>query len=320
MKGGASVVELKDAYLKYVETHMGDNRLIEPKVEDEQFRLATYNVHYFTDVWERAATYDQILNDIEAINADIIILEEVIIGGNVKINDTLHVDVSKIYDDLSKIGYPKTVICNSVPSWYNAMYGNLLAVNNSLIKKCGEDLICKKYDETIYTFPKSTEVTTVSGTVQGTTETRCYVYMKVPYRSSKLHIYGTHSDVASEDTRLKQIAYIVDQIKRNHTEKNDISFILGDLNTIDRNQYATNPEILNNLFLKNSGKITKFLKEQGFFDLFEPNPPEMSTWNNTRVDFIFCNKHLTNYTKNVYYTKASDHLPIFITLKSDDFA
>ncbi|AYV84130.1 MAG: exodeoxyribonuclease III [Hyperionvirus sp.] len=317
MVGGASIDDLKHAYLKYIDTNLPKNSLTEMKNPAEEFRLGTYNIHYFTDVWERENTYTKILADVAAINADIIILEEIIIGGDVKIKEGLHVDVSKIYDDLAKIGYPKTVICNTVPSWYNAMYGNMLAIKDNLITKCGADLLCKKYDETIYTFKKSTTTTTVSGLHEGTTETRCYVYVKVPYKESVLHIYGTHSDVASEDTRLAQITYIVNQIKTNHTAKNDISFVLGDFNTIDRAQYTSNPEIINNPFLATSGKLIAYLKEHGFIDLFEPDPPQMTTWNNTRVDFIFCNKKLTNYTKNVYYTKASDHLPIFITLKSD---
>ena len=220
------------------------------------------------------------------------------------------------------MGYPKVILCNSVPSWYKAVYGNMLLIHKRLVDKCGpKDLLCKMYDETIYTFNKSTETRVVSGSHQGTKETRCYIYINIPYDNKNIHIYGTHLDVASEETRLQQIKFIMEKIRTQHQSVNDISFIMGDFNSMDREQYKTHnyaysKEILDNEFLLESGKVVKYLKENNYYDVCGNDPLEMTTWNNTRVDFIFCNRQLKNYVVEKYFTKASDHIPVVITLKS----
>jgi len=284
-------------------------------------RIATYNVHYFTDVDEKKNTYEEVMKDIETINADIFILQEVIVGaGLVQIKPNLFVEISTLYTRLDNMGYTKIILCNSVPSWYKAIYGNLLLINKRLVDKCGsDDLICKKYDETIFTFNKSTTTTVVSGSHEGTKETRCYIYVKIPFEDLNLHIYGTHLDVASEKTRMEQAMHIVKIINSTHTQANDVGIIMGDFNTIDREQYQreNNQEILQNKFLAQSGEVVKTLKTLNFHDMSADDPLKMTTWNNTRVDFIFSKPAFKRgtYIAEKYFTKASDHLPVIVTLK-----
>lgn len=318
--GQSNQNELKNAYLAYVRQGEPNNvKYKHPAVGD--LRIATYNVHYFTDVYEQKNTYDGVLADIAAIDADVMVLQEVILGGKVVIKPgpacqpALEVDTSDLYQRLAAMGYSKAILCNSVPSWFKSAYGNLLLIHDRI--KC-ENVVCKKLEESIYTFPKSKEVVLVSGGHEGTQETRCFIYVKIPYGKKNLHIYATHLDVASENTRLEQVAYIVNEIRTKHTAENDVSFIIGDFNTVYLPEY-NDVNIINNQFLKGDTKVINYLLESGMHDLYTNMPLRMTTWSNVRVDFIFSDKRPVDYEKNVFFTASSDHLPVIISLHSDVF-
>jgi endonuclease/exonuclease/phosphatase family metal-dependent hydrolase len=312
-----TTTELKESFLKYIETYKHLNN----KNVDDSLRIATFNVHYFTDINEKD-TYESILNVIHHLNADIIILQEVIVGGKIIINDNTTINVSNLYDDLTNIGYKKKILCNSVPSWFQGIYGNLLLMKNKLCinKKNSLHKLCEENNETIHTFEKSKECTVVSGSHEGTNETRCYIYCKFNYHKCNFHIFGFHLDVGTEVTRVEQIKNILVQcncIKLSDPEAYII--LLGDFNT-------TATRIPDNEFLKNNGDVYKIIVSEPhyYYDCSrlneEHNRSKMTTWNNQVVDFIFCNKNLISDKKffiefDYYYTNSSDHLPIFITLK-----
>jgi endonuclease/exonuclease/phosphatase family metal-dependent hydrolase len=314
------VKNLKALYITYASTILPKSSISNlPIREHGDFRIASFNIHYFTDVFEKKDTYQNVLRDIQDIDANVIFLQEVIVGGIIQISKDLTLDVSDLFIKLKDMGYSIPVFCNSVPSWYYGIYGNMALIDESSMEFCKKQSICSDFNQTIYTFPKSEKVVTVSGNNEGSKETRCYIYLQFYQKSKVLHFFGTHLDVADENLRVRQMEKIIQDaaIFRN---ENDYVFILGDLNTFDREQYTNDESILNNPFTKNNGKVVKLLGSKGYFNMFT-KPPLMTTWNNTTVDFIFCNKHIPDkyYYTNVYPTTSSDHLPVFVTLKKSFF-
>jgi endonuclease/exonuclease/phosphatase family metal-dependent hydrolase len=342
----SSAEKLKCQYLNYINKNINRNNTI-PEKTNNLLRIATFNIHYFTDIWEQQDTYNDVLYAIIELNPDIIILQEAIIGGDVEINSSLNVDVSDLYNDLAEIGYKKFAMCNSVPSWFEAVYGNIILVKNDLLYICLQGkknndlfeekrnkLVCETLDESIYTFSKAEEVAIVAGGQIGTKETRCYIYIKIPFQDRNLHIYGTHLDVGTEMTRANQIDEILKNInnkmKDDPTTFMDVFIILGDFNTIDPTDYegtSKEKEIKANPFLKNNGAVIRILKNAGFIDAnknFKVSPELMTTWSNIRVDFIFIRDNQAinqgGITEDiiigggVYFTNSSDHIPVFVDL------
>jgi len=296
---------LKLKFLEYINTNI-DKTLSTRK--DTELRIATYNIHYFTNVFEDTDTYNYIINDIKNINANFIGLQEFILGNIVKINKKLFINLNNFYQDIEKLGYNKTTLCNSVPSWFSAVYGNIL-----LVKNYCDNSICQKLDESIYTFEKSKINKIVSGIHEGIQETRCFIKVHIQYNNYNIILYVTHLDVSTEDNRLIQIQYIISDSEK-YKQTNDVVFIMGDFNTINIKEqpdlsWQTNP------FLKDNGIVINTLLKNGFFDCHKDNPAIMTTWSNIRVDFIFCNKKINGpFRAEYYWTISSDHLPVILTI------
>ncbi len=312
----------------------------------QSLRLATYNVHYFTDVFEQINTYRGVLNDIKTIQADFMGLTEVLVGGKVRINMNVTLQLKNLYDDLTKCGYPKKTVCNSVPSWYDGIYGNMLLVHKDV--QC-RDSLCTHLNESIFTFPKSTSTVTVSGGHQGTTETRCYI--KVQYvhtgkhgKPYHIYVYTTHLDVASERERMKQVEHII-RDSHQHTKSNDVVFVIGDFNTVcakdmdskekrsvshaqnwRSNKYlgaetptSTFARIVSVVF-RRMHRVTDIFQAKGFYDCHAQNAATMTAWNLNRVDFMFCNrrvKQANTLIPEYAYTANSDHIPVVLTITKD---
>jgi endonuclease/exonuclease/phosphatase family metal-dependent hydrolase len=309
---------LKESFLKFVESKQTSSQLSKLNQDKDagEFRIATYNIHYFTDIYESNNNYENILSDISNINADVIGLQEFILGNKVKINKRVVIDLTEFYDKIEQFGYTKTVLCNSVPSWFKSIYGNIVLVSSNVCVQ--SDDICKDISETIHTFDKSTKTVEVSGSHQGTNETRCYIKIKTSYNGKNIYIYTTHLDVASEELRTTQMQYIINDSKK-HNGPDDVVFIMGDFNSFDVEDIATNQIYKDNWesneFIKDNGNVVALLKKEGFTDCHRSNNMKMTAWNNTRVDFIFCNKIITGDFRAEYlYTANSDHLPVILTL------
>ena len=298
---------------------------------EQSFRFATFNVHYFTDVFEKQSTFQQIMKDIHTMDVDCIGLQEVIVGQSIQINKRLKIDVSNYFKQLKQYNFSKHIFCNSVPSWYDGIYGNAILVKNHICT----DTICDNIKETIHTFQKSKQSVLVSGGLQGSNETRCYIYTTYSFHQYHLHIYNTHLDVAKETERVAQMMTIIQHTKQ-HTHKNDVVFIMGDLNTFHRKdirgckkERTSNilfvdglKDYKSNAFLKHNGAVINVLLDNDFIDCHEHetcSKKTMTTWNNTRVDFIFCNKRMNKdgYHADYFYTIHSDHIPVVLTLKNN---
>lgn len=300
-----NITKLKTNYINFIKTYK--NKLSNKK--NDEFRISTYNIHYFTNIFEMKSTFREIIKNIIKINSDIIIIQEIVIGTDIVIiNKNLKINIKNFYNLINSM-YNKTIFCNAVPSWFNAIYGNMVLINKKFTTHT--------FNELNHTFPKSKcNNIRVGGNSDCVPETRCFIYITMKFKIYDLHIYGTHLDISDENARLTQIKYIINQSKV-HKNKNDIVFICGDFNTIDRKQYDSKDYRINNSYTKNNGKVINFLKKSKFFDCHEENKIEMTTWNNTRVDFIFINKKCLNYRAEYYLVDSSDHIPVILTLENN---
>ena len=308
---------LKNQYLQYVNAHIETNKLYEHS--SGQLRLATFNIHYFTDLYEKTNTYAQIIKDIQSINADVIVLQEVLIGGkNTKINENVTIDLDHLFEDLSAIGYSKKIMCNSVPSWYDGIYGNMMLLHNRICTPDRSNNFCEMLDETIYTFPKNEKTVMVSGEHEGTRETRCYIKCKLAFGQYTFYIYGTHLDVSDEQERLEQIKVIMKDAKKHARSPRNIVFIMGDLNTFIPTDIEPSHNARISKYTRKNGKVAMELKREKWVDCHSSDSfGKMTTWNGTRVDFIYCNKPLNGIIPEYYYTLSSDHIPVILTLTPD---
>ena len=295
------------------------------KKKEKECRIAIFNVHYFTDVHEKKNTYNEINKDIKDIDADIIGLQEFVFGNVIQINKDVNIDTRNFYNDIKKNGYTKTIVCNSVPSWYDSIYGNIVLIKNTYCNdiKC-EEKHRAPLDETIFTFNKSKKATICSGNNKGQRETRCYIKLLIHKYNKHIYIYVTHLDVATEKERLSQIKHIIHDAKQ-YNKKNDIVLIIGDFNSFDKDQENKKDPSQRwkyNKFLKDNGKVVSELKKYKYCDVHKElnakDPKIMTAWNNTRVDFMFCNKPEKKtglvFRPEYYYTTSSDHIPVVLTL------
>ena len=92
---------------------------------------------------------------------------------------------------------------------------------------------------------------------------------------------------------------------------------MGDFNTFNRRQY-TDIDVyggyVNNDFTKGNGKVYDFLIANGYYDITTTPPPVATNWNMTRVDFIFSSDPLVGSNSYIFYTDASDHLPVIVDI------
>lgn len=340
-------IAFKHSYLSWIFAQRAQSFGVSAKPK-HSLRLATYNVHYFTDVFEQINTYAGILDDIKQIQADFIGLTEVLVGGrNVRINAKVTLQLDTLYEDLSKCGYPKKTVCNSVPSWYDGIYGNMLLVHKDV--RCADSL-CTNLNESIYTFPKSTSTVTVSGGHQGTTETRCYIKVRYAHTGKHgklyhIYVYTVHLDVASERERVEQIKQIIHD-SRQHRQPRDVVFVMGDFNSVcardmdakekrgvshaqnwRANKYLGAETPATSIFaralalvFRRITRVTEMFHANAFHDCHAQQAATMTAWNLNRVDFIFCSrrvKQADTLIPEYAYTANSDHIPVVLTMTKD---
>jgi endonuclease/exonuclease/phosphatase family metal-dependent hydrolase len=292
-------MELKKNYLEYIKS----NQYPLKGEKKDNLRVATYNIHYWTDVWENNSL-NKIMDDIKYINADIIFLQEVIFGVKYKVNSKI-INTESVIDRLDKLGY-YTIFCNTLPTWFGGIYGNMMC-----IKKIYRDYI----NDTNYTFSKSDKSCIVSGSIEGTKETRCYIKLEF----LNYLIIGFHLDVCSEKERKKQINHIIKLTNKNKN-KNKKIILLGDFNTTDIDQYEDNTlknNILKFVFNDNryqmNNNVIKSLYKQKFKSATEKLNINLTVWSGIQSDYIFT-KGINKIQPQILYTNNSDHLPLIIDI------
>ncbi len=295
------MTELKKNYLEHIKSKQYSLR----RKKKDNLRIATYNIHYWTNIWENNSLH-KIFDDIKYINADIIFLQEVIFGVKYKVNNKI-INTESVIDKLDKLGY-HTIFCNTLPTWFGGIYGNMMC-----IKKKYRKII----DSTNHTFSKSDKSCIVSGNIEGTKETRCYIKLEF----LNYLIIGVHLDVCSEVERKSQIKHIVQLL--NNT-KNKKIILLGDFNTTDIDQYESKilrKNILKFVFNGNryqmNNNIIKSLHKQNFKSATEKLNINLTVWSGIQSDYIFT-RGIKNINPQILYTNNSDHLPLIIDINDNE--
>lgn len=296
-------MDIKKEYVEYIKTK---KYFLKVKNKDE-LRFCTYNIHYWTDVWENNSL-KKILDDIKYINADIICLQEVIFGIKYKSSNKI-INTENVISSLNNIGY-YTIFCNTLPTWYGGIYGNMICIK-------------KKYTKYIiptnFTFDKSKQSCVVSGRIDGTKETRCYILLEF----KNYLIICCHLDVCSELERKNQIKYIINLLNKKEY-KNKKIILLGDLNTTDINQYTEKNKKKNilkyvfndNYYFMNNNVIHELFKNN-FKSATDYLNINITAWSGIQSDYIFT-KNIQNISSQILYTNASDHLPIIMDITHNE--
>lgn len=281
--GSASA--LKNTFIDYVRQNMARNGDVPAKSADV-LRVATFNVHYWKDTFEKANDA-AIWSTIQAVNADILCLQE----------------VSMREDFMSKAnaaGYARSFFCETA-TLFHAPFGNTILTKAPAIQEEENQLL---------------------GVFNN--EDRCYTRIVVPRpQRSAFAVYNIHLDVFddSEATRVAQIQLLLARIR---TDPLPV-IVCGDFNSISRADYppAVWNWILQTDASRKIATQTKaqdLLRSSGLtsiFTLLQRPPPPSTVWPGRQVDFIFLdakwnpNDILGAYP---YFSPASDHLPLIVDL------
>lgn len=141
-------------------------------------------------------------------------------------------------------------------------------------------------------------------------------WVKASFYDGKLVIFNTHLDVFDKTgrTRLAQIEELLKEAKA-EIAKGKLVVVMGDLNSMRRDDY-TKEEIENIEHYSARHpldfKVAERIDESGL--LYEVGfPVKFSVKTGKRVDFIYLSRKFSK-GGNVYYSEASDHLPLFCDL------
>lgn len=311
------------------------------------FRIMCWNVRYFTNVNDQQ-TIDKIASVISEHNPDIICLQEATTGYNdyYKPDTSYFVDIRKYLPE-----YALLSSCLVVPSWYEAMYGNMILVKNefvNFVKRNASDTyfnnLCtqgraqgkclfNQYAST-YMVPKPVnyrEAGNVSSVFSG--ETRCYIRISL----SEYDLICTHLEAYNKTIRRKQLDELNNLIIRP-------TIICGDFNVIDVNIYRelfSDPNISksqkekinkewkyvasyngltleHNTDLNDIDYINTVLKWRNGYDILQKKRYPISNWSGTVVDYFFFSEHWDELLRGTSPTKIID-IYDHITEYSDHF-
>lgn len=270
------------------------------------YKILTFNVRYWTDRYNNNKLKES-LNNILKQNADIIFLQEVMIGGVYTIKNNKGnkqtIDSRSIINTFDKNGY-FCIFCNVLPTWFNGIYGNMFCIRKE---------IYNNFEYENFVLPKTTSSCIVSGQTLGTKETRCFIVMK----STDLLICGIHLDSCSEKERLIQIKKVMKVIESpKNINKNKI--LLGDFNTTDIFNYSSKQKqkdifekVYNGKreFIKNN--VISYILKNGYS--YNKIKNAITTWSGIQSDYIFvknCNKLYSSLKSKILENNTSDHKPL----------
>jgi len=285
-------------------------------------RIATYNIHFWRPPYDNIHSdfdfakndnFDAVIQTIKNINADVLILQEVIIFDWMKIKTTLE-----------SLGYVCTLSMFVQTSTYNSYpFGNMIITKQQ--SKNAHTI--KMYDVEPEVWPELHGF--IRTHINLPNKKKAVVSDIALPNHKKITIYGTHLDVYDhkEDMRAKQVQELID-----HALKEDeLCIVAADFNAIRARdyQYAVQGKNVWDLLnedhrdLRGFDAPTKALDlftSHGFVDCFSKAQlecPKFSVWNGTLVDFIWLNPtwDLPIVGCYIYYSIASDHLPIIMDIK-----
>jgi len=267
--------------------------------QDKILRIVTFNVFKMTKGVEA------IKQVITTLNPDIIILEEA-------------------FNLNSRFG-PEENKLNDYDSLHFGLFGGYLG------DQFGNTLLWKKNLK----LAKPIEALKYQNPSRG--EPRAYIKALFNLSSGKqLLFYGTHLDIhdKTDDVRTKEVQEVIDDVKTSNIPN---IIYAGDFNAVREKDYDNATWLLAEqeylAFANKPGapkvekmptQALKHLMDNGFEDCFTiTNPtakfpgPQFTVWTGTVVDFIFLKKDTWNLPIAgcyVYYSAASDHLPIIMDI------
>lgn len=309
-----------DLFVSDTKNAHGENQKIPAHTKNNTvLRLASYNVHFWTDPKTSVDTIDPIIKVIKAINADVLMLQEVNWGenpGSVSLSTLVrHKTFKELKNELTAMGYlvDDAAFYRSADH-RGAPFGNL---------------ILSKYP--IAGDGRGQRAYSISALAN---EKRGIARLTIPVPGGKqLVVITTHLEVndaaggdASSIIRAKQLTDLLNYVNEPARKADKNIIIAGDMNQVRKQEfsYQVNHQNAWELFERaQRGGVTwdvlNPLTDSGFIDSFSKRgwqPPKFTTWNGSTIDFVFLKagfefEVLGSY---VYFDAASDHLPIIVDL------
>lgn len=251
----------------------------------QHIRIMTYNVHFWTNPNEDP-NIDNIIDTILTINPDVLCLQEVLYS-------KLQIDGKKLLDK-----YEIKSFCNITPSWFNDVYGNMILIDKTLLRKlkkqpaeqyfsnnvCGKSNRCflgqfNYIYDSLNCCQQGKSIVPLQGA-----ETRCFIKISLP----QFDIICTHLEAYNTETRVKQLTELNKFITRP-------TIVLGDFNMICENDYVDpfKTEYLDTSEYKKykeqamGYKTLENFTDNKWTDTGKDSSINMTTWNGTRIDYIF---------------------------------
>lgn len=259
-----------------------NNDIKSHKLNSETVRIATYNVHMWHNA-QHKKTFDEIVTVIKSMNPDILVLQEVVgVDGN----------MSPIYTLFKSMGYD--FACDRMTRQDD--------------DECFGSVVFSKYP-----------------LVQSAQGKANHIKTKIQLPNDKsITLFGVHLDHKDEETRKKEVEEIMQAIGA--SEKNCV--IAGDFNALRLRDYkytlkqTTGLDLLQQNYFKHrkthlKSTALETLEKQGFLDSFtkgKQHSPHFTAWSGTAIDYLYVSPewNLPIRSSYVYYSSASDHLPIIM--------
>jgi endonuclease/exonuclease/phosphatase family metal-dependent hydrolase len=293
--------ELKASFWKYVAINLSStSQRFFPSKSPTTLRVATWNVHYWSDVYLRP-TFPYFLKDLQMMDADVVCLQEVNFGGPTK---WLSLNREQLLAIFRLLGYAYWHFCGTT-NFHGAPFGNLTLSRmpmNSTNLSLGQDPIHK--------------------------EVRCLTRSEILLpNKSVVTVLNIHADVwdTTEATRVKQMKIVLQVVVAEPRDRPVV--VCGDFNSTHPSDYDYYPQVWNWIVQgdKRRGLMTqttaqRLLKSNlvSAFSASDSAPPPATVWSNRIVDYIYLNSTAAARTipqhTMPFFSLASDHIPLFTDL------
>ncbi|MGE0206273.1 MAG: endonuclease/exonuclease/phosphatase family protein [Candidatus Babeliales bacterium] len=298
--------EKLDLFEKTIQAALNENNKI-PKKKNDIFRILSYNVHFLKDSNNKPSEHT-ILHSIEKINPDVAVLQELYVEDS----NAFEHNTTALQKKLKKLGYQTILGCKT---YKNQAFKAGDWFGNVIISKIK---------------PQKSKSVSFESQLKERGEERCYIYtqLMIPQLEQPLEIIGTHLEV-SDPTEEYRLAQIKEILAFPFCTKNVL--IAADFNAVRKQDYdyTINKQsgwdlvIQENKAALNRTTPTLVLDElhnKKYTDSFSQlgwHGPHFTTWSGTSIDFIMLAPtwHLPLAGSYVYYSNASDHLPIIMDIK-----
>ncbi|HEV2601991.1 MAG TPA: ankyrin repeat domain-containing protein [Candidatus Babeliales bacterium] len=265
-------------------------------------RIATYNVHLWKDAIG-ADAYQDILHVIAQIQADILVLQEVLLF-----------DEAQVKKDLAALGYVYPPIFEPMGRIGGVQFGTMIVSKYPFIQPPLSMVYAANSSE----------------------EKRNFINAKIRLPNGLvISLYGTHLDPWDETgaVREKQVRELLEYVQKN---PDDNVILAGDWNAVRRSDYEYTVggksvwDMQTEQFLKRvptrlrlreiPTQALQDIERAGFKDCFTAAGiagPKYTVWTGTVVDFIFCAQkwNLPIDGCYLYFSAVSDHLPVIMDVR-----